>query len=362
MRYLHNLAVSHIATGAALLGTGGGGDPAINLLIARKAIETYGPVKLIDVNELPLDAWVLPVGGVGAPTVGAEKLLSWTEIDESFAVSNAALPGGAYATMPIEIGGGNALLPFVLAMRHGLPVVDADTLGRAFPEMQMSSLALDKVPMRAFSLADEKGNTCLIKASNPSWMEALARPVIDAMGGAATACAYACTGEEVRTSALHGTVSLSERIGRALMDRDVNRGDPLAALIAETAAHVLLGAKVVELETKTDGGFVRGGVTLAGLGADNGRRVEVAFQNEYLLATEGTSLLATTPDLICILDRDTAMPISTENLRYGARVTLIAIACHPKWRSAAGIRATGPRYFGFGFDYVPVEKLIGSTL
>ncbi len=35
-----------------------------------------------------------------------------------------------------EIGGGNGLEPFAIGARMGLPVVDADFMGRAFPELQ----------------------------------------------------------------------------------------------------------------------------------------------------------------------------------------------------------------------------------
>ena len=37
-----------IALGAALLGTGGGGDPYIGMLMARQALERYGSVELLD--------------------------------------------------------------------------------------------------------------------------------------------------------------------------------------------------------------------------------------------------------------------------------------------------------------------------
>lgn len=102
---------------------------------------------------------------------------------------------------------------------------------------------------------------------------------------------------------------------------------------------------------------MRGTISLSGLGEDQSRSIKVHFQNEYLIAMEEGKPCVMTPDLICLLDRDTAMPINTENLRYGARVTLVALACHPKWRSPAGIRATGPRYFGYHFDYIPVEDI-----
>ncbi len=48
----------------------------------------------------------------------------------------------------------------------------------------------------------------------------------------------------------------------------------------------------------------------------------VGFQNEFLVATTGDEVLATTPDLISMLDLETGEPITTEGLRYGHRVAV----------------------------------------
>jgi DUF917 family protein len=71
-------------------------------------------------------------------------------------------------------------------------------------------------------------------------------------------------------------------------------------------------------------------------------------------------LLASVPDLISVLDSETAEAIVTERIRYGQRVTVIAFACAPIWRTERGLAATGPRAFGYDFDYLPVEELAGA--
>ena len=63
-----------IAMGAGILGTGGGGNPYIGQLRARQAIRERGPVTVLDPEELDEDAQVICVGGIGAPTVGVEKV------------------------------------------------------------------------------------------------------------------------------------------------------------------------------------------------------------------------------------------------------------------------------------------------
>ena len=44
-----------------------------------------------------------------------------------------------WGILSAEIGGGNGLEPLAMAARISLPVVDADYMGRAFPELQVGS-------------------------------------------------------------------------------------------------------------------------------------------------------------------------------------------------------------------------------
>jgi DUF917 family protein len=57
-----------------------------------------------------------------------------------------------------------------------------------------------------------------------------------------------------------------------------------------------------------------------------------------------------------MLDSEKGEPITTEGLRYGFRVVVLGIPCDAKWRSEAGLKLVGPRYFGYDIDYVPVEQ------
>lgn len=71
--------IEDIATGAALLGAGGGGDPYIGKLIAMNAVTECGEVKLIDPMEVSDDALVIPIAMMGAPTILCEKGISGNE-------------------------------------------------------------------------------------------------------------------------------------------------------------------------------------------------------------------------------------------------------------------------------------------
>ena len=88
--------------------------------------------------------------------------------------------------------------------------------------------------------------------------------------------------------------------------------------------------------------------------------LELRFQNEHLVALRDGEIVVSVPDLIIVLDAETGEPITTEELRYGFRVTVIAAPCDARWRSDAGLALTGPRYFGYDLEYVPIEQLVAA--
>ena len=61
------------------------------------------------------------------------------------------------------------------------------------------------------------------------------------------------------------------------------------------------------------------------------------------------------PNLICILDSDTAEPITTEELRYGQRVKVMAVTVPEIMRTHEALQVWGPRHFGFDHDFMPIE-------
>ena len=139
--------------------------------------------------------------------------------------------------------------------------------------------------------------------------------------------------------------------------RDDERID---ALCTDLGAIRLFDGKVRDLQRAVDGGFTRGAAELDGVGADRGSTFRLDFQNEMLLARRDGALAAVTPDLIAVLDLATGMPMTTDAVRYGARVAIIAIPCHEKWRTPRGLETAGPAHFGYDVEWTPVEQLAAA--
>lgn len=357
-RLLDAGALRALARGCAVLGAGGGGDTYLTLLQALQATEDHGPVPLVDVAELPDDALVMPCGGIGAPTVSIEKIENGDEGSRLRDQLEYLTGRPVAALMASEIGGGNGVLPVSWAARMRLPVVDADGMGRAFPEIPQVTMQLAGISPSPAVMTDERGNLVVFRTISGHWMERLERAAAVEFGGAACSTEFPMTAVQARTATVRGSVSLAIRLGEAAATAS---GDPVAALIAELGGYRLVTGKVADVERHTTSGFVRGNVVVEGLGADTGRLIRLELQNENLVALERGRVLASVPDLITVLDSETADAIATERIRYGQRVTVIAFGCDPVWRTDRGLELTGPRAFGYDFDYLPVEELAGAS-
>ena len=68
-------------------------------------------------------------------------------------------------------------------------------------------------------------------------------------------------------------------------------------------------------------------------------------------------LKAIVPDLVCIVDRETAQPIPTEKLRYGQRVAVIGCSASDLLRTPESLACMGPAAFGEIAEYVEIERL-----
>lgn len=349
--------VESISIGAAVLGTGGGGDPHVGTLIARRLIREHGAVPVKAVHELSDDDFVVPVGMIGAPSVAIEKIMSEAELASVLDLLESVLGRKATAIMPIEIGGGNSLIPIACAAIMGLPIVDGDAMGRAFPEAQMVTFHLAGYGPGLTSMVDANGNAVITRPVDGAWSEQLARALTIPMGGSATMADYAYGGAVVRECAIPGTLSQARDIGALLLDPKRDGACKWESLMNDLGAYQLFEGKVSDIQRTFEGGFTRGSARLEGLGPDRGAGFELLFQNEMLLARRNGELAAVTPDLICVLDSATAAPITTETIKYGARVHVIGMPCNEKWRTPRGLETAGPGYFGYPVDFVPLEEL-----
>lgn len=340
-----------LCLGATLLGTGGGGDPYIAKLLAHQALEEYGPVKVVDAKDLDPDALVLTTAVIGAPTVILEKIPAGTEFVAGVKALAAYLGKEPAAIMAIEVGGLNTLIPIATAAEMGLPVVNADSMRRAFPQIEMTVFTLAGVPAGPLSVADEKGNQCVFETTTNQVAETLARAAVIQLGLANAISCYPMTAAQVADHGISGSLTYCTELGRQLQAVKDGEDGAWEHFLSESGSHEFFTGKVVDLDRRTTDGFAKSTVILEDLhGSARTMRIEV--QNENLIAFLDDQPLITTPDLICMLDHETRDPITTESIAYGNRVVVIGMPCAPEWHRDGVMELVGPRAFGYDIDYV----------
>lgn len=345
-----------------MLGTGGGGNPYIGKLLAKRAIREYGEVELVSVDEVDDDAFVVPSAMMGAPTVMVEKLPRGDEIVRAFEALRDFVGRPVTHTVSIEAGGLNSTTPFAVAAQLRIPLVDADGMGRAFPEIQMVTPTMYGVSATPMSIADDKGNAAIIETIDNRWTERLARSITIDMGCSSMIALYAMDGRTVKEALVPGTISLAEELGRLIRETRAAHGDAVSAVVERLNGFRVFTGKIADVARRTETGFARGEARIEGTGGDAGSMLEIRFQNEHLVALRDGEIVVSVPDLIVVLDAETGEPITTEELRYGFRVTVIATPCDRRWRTDAGLELAGPRYFGYDMEYVPVEERFGARV
>ena len=354
--------IDDIATGSSFLATGGGGDPYVGSLIARRTLAEYGEVELLPLDDIDDEAVVVAVGGIGAPTISLEKLPNGREQDWALERLEEHAGRKADALIAFEVGGINSLLTFIAAARRGIPVLDGDGMGRALPEMQMTTFSINGVNGTPMVVVDEHGNHAIVTANDTATAERITRNIALAMGGQCTSAESMMTGAQVRKVAIPGSIGFCLEIGRSLKrtnndaDSFVEELKRLADASVYGAVKRLLRGKVVDVERKTRGGFDYATVVVEDL-EGNGGPLRISVQNEFLLARQDGAVRASVPDLIAIVDSETAVPITSDRVSYGQRVTVIAVGAPDICRTPTALQRIGPRAFGYDVDFVSLENL-----
>lgn len=353
--------------GAAFLGAGGGGDPYIGRLLLRQEMEDGRTATIIDLDELADDARVATVAAMGAPTVMIERFPKIATLETALETLQKRLGLKFDALIGAEAGGINGTLPLIAGARTGLPVVDGDGMGRAFPELQMVTYNIYGLSASPVILVDDHNNRVIVEAGDNKTAEDFARAAIMAMHGEAQIALYAMTGAEPKRAAVPRTLLLALDIGRAIASARRSNSDPVVGLVDHLKnradprfAVELFHGKIVDLARETRAGFAFGRIRIEAIAGDAGV-MDIAFQNENLEARRDGELVAMVPDLICVLDSESAEPITTEGLKYGQRVRIVGVGVPPIMRSDPALAVFGPQAFGIEADYRPIEELFGQS-
>jgi uncharacterized protein len=327
-KYIIKEDLADIAKGATYLGSGGGGDTEYDLLATTELIEKNGPVPLLSVDELQDDDLIVPVGFIGAPLVSIEKLPSGKEFFSLLREIEKYYGRKPTALVAAEIGGSNAFAAIQAASLTGLSVVDADTLGRAFPRLEMSSCSLFGIKPAPAFIADSLGNTCIMHTATPNQLESYFRALSTAMGSSALVSAFIMTGKEAKEVLIRDTLSQAKALSK----------------LGASQGKVIGSGVITQIEQEIQEGFLKGKITVTS-------GFSIHFQNEYLMVFQEGKAVATTPDIIALVNAKTGHALSVEQVKFGLAVDIVVLPAPQVWKTAKGLQLVGPKAFGYNIEY-----------
>ncbi|GMG13172.1 unnamed protein product [Aspergillus oryzae] len=379
--------LNYIADGAYVLGCGGGGSPDAGRIQLQEMLRQRYKIRCIDHSVLPDDALVYWGGRMGSPATTVERLQAHETVDAIGQLMHYMGHKSFDAVMGLEIGGSNGLEAFQWGSDrfYDRPVIDADFMGRANPMIWQTTMAVYR-PGELTPCAIDSGDgrsVIMPRAGDDEMVDRVLRAALTEMGSLVGLSARPTNGAAVREFAILNTVSLSWRIGRAIAQA-AQYSTLLTvpeAIIAEAggpqSAKVLFRGKISGIEQTVYKGHSYGELIITEVPAEDddqatnqncspavaqGGHIRIPFKNENIYAehhaADGSKkIIASVPDLICILDKESGKPIGVPEYRYGYQVVVLGLACSPHWsKTERGLEIGGPKGYGYDFAYEPLGE------
>lgn len=348
--------------GATILGCGGGGPLAYGTDLMRRLYDGGGEVVIASSDELDEGLVVACPYGVGAMTTAEADPYGDRALAAEHPSVLAVRALGNHAGREIEalicgeLGGSSVADAFYPAGILGVPVVDADPVGRAVPEIQHSMFAINGAPVAPLAVVNAIGDTVILtNVADDQRAEVLIRALAVASRNEVWVADHALPWRDLRDIAITGTLGLAERIGRARRQAVDTREDVARAIAGAGGGFVVFRGDVTASTWRDADGFTVGETVIEGEGEFASSTYRVWFKNENLMAWRDGQPDVTCPDLICILDQASGVPLTNPHVVEGATVSVLAFPSPAAWRTPEGVASLGPAHFGFADDFVPFE-------
>lgn len=363
--------VDAMLIGFSIYGTGGGGDPEWGRRIIGNDFSKGRFYNIIDPEDVEDDAFICSGGIMGS--VKALEDMSYDEIiaswEDDFILMKAIremekIKGKKVDyIIPFEAGGLNSPVIMTLAARLGIPVVNADAVGRSAPETQMTSFIGYGISLNPMPLVDNKGNTIVVMNSNEStYADEIGRFVVTKGGGMGANAHYAMSGAELKKSCIPGAISNSIRIGKMILEAKEKGKNPVAEFIEKEKGLKLFEGTVKEVVGEDKGGFYLTNVILDGFSEFISKKAKLVIKNEVMAVWVDGAIKSVFPDLACMLYTESGIGVMSSDIKEGMKITLVGLPCHDRLRfcmsTEAGKKALGGARYGYPeLEYVPFEQL-----
>ncbi len=369
MKQLTRQNLEDILCGAVILGAGGGGDIAEGRALIDAAFAAGKTFDLVSIDEVPDDAIICTpylLGAVTPLSPEEDRLyagMTASETDpllQAYAEFQEHLGQEFFGTTACELGGSNTAAAFFPAVMNGHKIIDADPAGRAVPEITHSTYYLAGLPAAPIYAVNPFGESFLIdKVKDDQRAETLVRALTQVSRNTIAVIDHALPMRDLRDVLISGTISKAMQLGAICREAIASHND-VARCVAEAGDGAVVFEGIVSSVTyKTDQGFTVGQITLAGWGDKSDQEMAISVKNENLACWLDDAVFATVPDLICLFDTETGLPIANPDVTSGQSIAVVILPAPEPFKSEKGLSVFGPTYAGVNAGFrSPLDRKI----
>jgi DUF917 family protein len=354
------------------MGTGGGGGVEWGMGMLKGALEDGVTLEWVDAVDIPDNVWTVTPYGMGSIAPVSQETLDEIErvrlvdkfsdrsMEEAVKELEKYLGNPIRCIVAAELGAGNTPAPLVTGARLGIPVVDGDYAGRAIPDEMQGTPYLYGKHSWPFASVDNWGNVTIVKYTvNPHMLERIGKMLAVAAYGMTTMAATPLPAHEMKEILVPGTLTKCLAIGRSMRQAREVGEDPIDAALAVSGGWRLFEGTVVEKEWEDRGGYMFGTTHIQGTGDYAGQSLDVWFKNENHVSWLNGEAWVCSPDLLSLAYEESGEGTTNTLIKEGDQVVAVGMKGLEAFRTEFGLNeASGPRYFGFDIDYVPIEELV----
>ena len=357
MKILNEKDVKHLVLGAAVLGTGGGGDPKKGLDTLLNDLRQGRKFKIASLAEIADDDLIVCpyfCGSIAPIKKKPKKVVFKDPMTEAFKKLEERLAAKISATVAVELGGSNTAIPLHVASIMNIPLIDGDYIGRAAPELLQSTANIFDVPLLPSVMVTEPGDILVLERfADLDEYEYIAR-TLSVPTGSVAVVDTPVNGSIAKKVLVKDTISKCIEVGKTVEKANEAGIDPVPRLVKSLSGVPLFKGIVKKYTWEDKEGFLYGEATYKGIDQWKGHELKIWIKNENIIAWKDDKVVATAPDLICVVDEEGHAITNTE-LKEDMTAVVIGAKAPEMWLTKKGIELFGPRHFGFEFDYTPIR-------
>ena len=363
MQKLSRQDLEDILYGAAILGTGGGGELSDGLAMIDDALSKGKEFIMVSLEEAPEDALVCTpymLGAISAlpeeeerkyarlPRTGIPSILAAYDRFQTY------LGREFYGTISCELGGSNTATAFYAAAMAGAYIIDADPAGRAVPEITHSTYYINGLPAAPIVMANEFGEAIICEnVMDDKRAEHIVRALSKVSRNDIAAIDHALEIHEIRDAVIPGAISLAMNMGRVWRETRAQAGDVAQVIAGHGGGVVVFRGSVHDCDWETRDGFTYGNISILGDSGFEGDTYKIWLKNENMVGRLNGEVHTTIPDLICLIDTESGEPVTNPNYFTGQQVAVVVLPAPKPFTTQKGLEAFGPGYVGLDEPYRP---------